>query len=390
MNAVGLRRLALHVVLAAAWPALARAQGTDSATARLSFAVTFDVSSFAQNAANVSQVDAVPTTGVFRMSRVIVDGFVAQPRPWRYKVEIDVDALARDPAHPFGVHDLAVIVPIGSGMELAVGRQKEGATQQTMMSSHSLALTEGPASLSAFVPSRNDGVRLLGGVARRARWSIGWFDQYLFAAGPRRSDASEYVGRVFRALTDADTSRRLLQLGATAVVGGAPDGSLRFRSRPETFSAPDYVDTKSFTASGTTTFGFDALAQRGAVSMSVEVLLQRAIRPDSATAKFGGVYLEAAWRPGGQSRGYDAGNGCFSHVRVHHRAAWEIAARASHIDLTSAGIDGGMFDRGSVAVSWLTRSDFRAELEYGYGRLARAGMVGHTGFTTARVQWELR
>jgi phosphate-selective porin len=106
---------------------------------------------------------------------------------------------------------------------------------------------------------------------------------------------------------------------------------------------------------------------------------------------FRGYYVEASWRPRGESRAYDAKNGAFGRVRLHEqRPAWELTGRASHVNLSSENVEGGVFDRASAAVSWRTPRSFLLELEYGYGTLARAESVGHAQFVTTRVQWELR
>jgi phosphate-selective porin len=104
-----------------------------------------------------------------------------------------------------------------------------------------------------------------------------------------------------------------------------------------------------------------------------------------------GYYLEASWRPGGESREYDAKDGVFGRVRLHdHRSAWEITGRISHVDLSSQGVEGGVFDRTSAAVSLVASESLRLTLDYGYGVLKRKGDVGRSQFLTTRVQWELR
>ena len=366
-------------------------QGSDSALAHLSLVVMYDASAFAQDTVSERQVDAIPTTGRFRMVRVYVSGLVKVQRAWRYLISVDVVELLPETTKPFSINDLAVIVPVGGGMELAVGRQKEGITEQMMASSRALALTERPAPVTAFVPTRNDGVRLIGGDARHGRWSVGWLNPEIAAAGPMLSGANEFAGRVFFAPTDEDEGKRLVQVGGSARWKGAPNGSLRFRTRPETNSAPDFPDTKSFDARGATTLGVDALVQRGAVSVVVEALLTDVERRDSTSLNFRGYYVEASWRPAGESRAYDAKNGALGRVRLRdQRPAWEISGRASHTNLSSEDVDGGVFDRASAALSWRTSRSLLMVLEYGYGTLERGGSVGHTQFVTARVQWELR
>jgi hypothetical protein len=222
-------QLVLAIALAALTAPPGRGQSADSALAHLSLAVMFDASAFAQDTVSARQVGAVPTNGQFRMARIILSGLVKVQRPWRYLLAIDVDALLPGTTKPFSINDLAVIVPVGGGMELAVGRQKQGVTEQIMAGSRSLPLTERPAPLTAFVPTRNDGARLIGGDARHGRWSVGWFNPEIATAGSMATGANELAGRAFFAPTDTDGGRRLVHVGGTARWKGAPNGSLRFR-----------------------------------------------------------------------------------------------------------------------------------------------------------------
>jgi phosphate-selective porin OprO/OprP len=252
-------------------------------------------------------------------------------------------------------------------------------------------LTERSAPLTAIFPTRDNGARLIGGDARRGRWSVGWFNPEIATAGAMASGANEVIGRVFFAPTDTGEGRRLVQVGGSARWKGAPNGSLRFRAKPESNSSPDFADTKSFDARGATTVGVDALVQGAGVSFAAEGLLTEVARADSNALTFGGYYVELAWRPGGESRAYDARDGTFGRVRLReHRSAWELSARSSRLDLSSQGVDGGVFDRTSAALGWLMSESLRMVLDYGYGTLQRGGRTGRTQFFTARAQWELR
>lgn len=351
----------------------------------------YDVSSFSQDSTSIAQVGDLATNGQFRMMRAILSGVVKGWHPWRYVLAVDYDGFTPRSAHTASIDEVFVIVPLTAGMELAVGRQVSGIGEQIVASSRSLVFTERPASLTGFIPNKNNGVRLMGGAARRGRWSIGWFNPEIMTAGKTASGASEFVGQTFIAPIDEDDGRRLLELGAAARWKGAPDGSLRFRTRPENNSAPDFPDTKSFDATGATTGDVDVTLQRGGISMVTEALLTAAARRDSSTLHFAGYYLEAAWRPGGEYRVFDAESGALGRVRLRNgRPAFEIGARLSHTDLSSQDVDGGVFDRATAVVSWRTSRSLLLEVEYGDATLRRAGGVGHTQFVTTRVQWELR
>jgi phosphate-selective porin len=379
-------------VFAAHASALARAggQASDSSLVRLGVAVLYDASFFGQDTSNHHQLGTIPAVGAVRMDRLIISGVVRSPAPWSYLFSADYDGIRRDKHTAFTVNDLAVIVPFGGNTTLSVGRQKEGVMVQMMASTREIPVAERPAPLTAFVPTRNDGVRIAMGQAQHGRWSLGWFNPYLTTKGPIPSGSNQLVGRGFVTSGATDDDSSIVQIGMSAQWIGAPNGVSRFRTKPETDEAPDVVDTHSFNSTAVATFGLEIVAQRRGWSLTAEAVTTGTIQVDSGAVRFGGYYAEVSWRPGHQPRVYDAANGFLGRVQLRdHHDAWELAARFSHTDLSSRNIDGGVFDRTSVVASWYAPRSFRLVADYGYGVLHRGGLVGQMQFATGRVQWEL-
>ena len=119
--------------------------------------------------------------------------------------------------------------------------------------------------------------------------------------------------------------------------------------------------------------------------------------PATGDPRFDGYYVTASWCLTGESRPYDRVTGSFGAIspstpfslRRGGIGAWEIAARYSHIDLTSGTLDGGEFERWSGALSWRPTVQWRVEFNYGNGRLDKAGLVGRTYFYQLRLQFQL-
>ena len=368
-----------------------RGQTVDSALVRPNLALIFDGSSFSQDSVSAFQVGDVPAVARVRMMRAIATGLVKVPRPWRYRVEIDYQGLMPGSDHAFVIHELNVTIPVGLGVELQVGRQKQGLTQQVMASSRTLPFAEPPAAINAFFPSVSNGARLMGGTARRGRWTLGWFNEEIATAGPMPTGGNEVTANAFYTPQNEDDAARLVQLAAYGRWKEATNGTMRFHSNPETFWAPPFPDTRTFGADDAGTIGAGTLVQRGAVSLTAEALGTRARRPDSSSVDFQGFYIEGSWRPGGESRIYDARNGALSRIRLHEgHSAFELSARASHTDLSDQNVDGGVFERVTGAVSWRNADQLLFMLEYGYATMERGLANGRTKFLTARVQWELR
>jgi phosphate-selective porin len=127
------------------------------------------------------------------------------------------------------------------------------------------------------------------------------------------------------------------------------------------------------------------------VSLTVEVLPVRVTGVHPGSLSFGGAYAQIGWRPWGEPRTWDDETGSLGRVRLgKHRAAVELGARYTHVDLSNRDVDGGVFDRASIAITVYGPHDLRAQVDYGYATLNKNGGVGRTQLLTTRFQWELR
>jgi phosphate-selective porin OprO/OprP len=166
---------------------------------------------------------------------------------------------------------------------------------------------------------------------------------------------------------------------------------------PEVYEAPDFVDTDSFPARHGTSVGGEIAYAEGPVMVSSEYTSTWVSSAETGNPRFDGYYVTASWFITGESRPYDRTTGSFGAIapaapfsfRHGGIGAWELAARYSHIDLTSGTLDGGEFDRWSGAISWRPTVRWRLEFNYGHGRLEKAGLVGFTNFYQLRLQFQL-
>ena len=141
----------------------------------------------------------------------------------------------------------------------------------------------------------------------------------------------------------------------------------QFRSRPEVATTEDYfVDTGTIDgADKVLRLGFEASKVAGRFSWQTEVLTTRVTRTDKATAFFWGGYVYASWFLTNDSRNYDLGTGKYDIVTpsapVRHGGwgAFEVAARASYVDLTNKNLIGGTEKNISLGVNWYLNEKLR-------------------------------
>jgi phosphate-selective porin len=358
---------------------------------RLAGALVVDASAFGQDGPSESLVGDVPDVGRFRFVRGILSGAINLRRPWDYLVSVDATGLYADHEPVLTVNDLALTIPVGGHGHVAVGRQKEGVTEQMMAPSRGIDFAERAAPVTVFVPTRNDGIRLWGSIPdAHGGWSAGIFNDALFNGLSLRASGYQAAGRVFYAPIVSADSNRALQFALDARWSQSKKGTLDYKTKPENNEAPNFVNTKSFAASSGLTGDAELMVVHDNLSFTAEALPTQAMSAADGTLTFFAYYAALSWRPGGEVRPYAEVDGTLGRVQMgNRRFAWEIAARFSHTNLTDGSQDGGVLNIPSLAVGIYGPSWSRVLLDYGFSRLARAGMTGRASLVTLRFQWEL-
>jgi phosphate-selective porin OprO/OprP len=141
----------------------------------------------------------------------------------------------------------------------------------------------------------------------------------------------------------------------------------RFRSRPEVATANIFfVDTGEIDgADQELKFGLEASQVQGRFSWQSEWLLTRVQRSAAEAVSFRGGYFYASWFLTADTRNYDQGQGKFVPVQVSNpfrRGGWgafEVAVRASYLDLQDGDIAGGQQSNLSLGLNWYVNDQVR-------------------------------
>lgn len=144
----------------------------------------------------------------------------------------------------------------------------------------------------------------------------------------------------------------------------------RFRSKPEVATVDDYfVDTDSVDrAEEIFRLGFEASHVHGRLSWQTEVLTTRVKRQGMESLDFWGAYFLVSWFLTNDSRNYNPAKGSFlaldpqSPVRHGGKGAFELAARASYIDLNDRNIIGGEQANLTLGLNWYANPNWRLML----------------------------
>jgi phosphate-selective porin OprO/OprP len=140
----------------------------------------------------------------------------------------------------------------------------------------------------------------------------------------------------------------------------ASEDGTQFRSRPEIATVDDYyVDTGPIADTDQINrLSLEASHVMGRFSWQSELLAARVRRDGADTLDFWGAYAFVSWFLTDDSRNYNFGSGSFEQVRVGSplleggRGAFELAFRASYVDLTDRDVIGGRETNLSLGLNW--------------------------------------
>lgn len=140
----------------------------------------------------------------------------------------------------------------------------------------------------------------------------------------------------------------------------ASEEGSQFRTRPEIATVDDYfVDTGPIAnANRVGRLSLEASRVAGRFSWQTEILAARVHRDGAEAVDFWGAYAYASWFLTRDSRNYNFGNGSFEQVQIRSPflkggpGAFELAVRASFVDLTDQDILGGKEKNLSIGLNW--------------------------------------
>lgn len=299
--------------------------------------------------------------------------------------------------------------PRETGIQIAIpelwgnvflGRQKEGISLNKITVGYAVWTMERMPINDASVPIMADGVKWLGvAPGKRANWNLaffynrlpkspstGWFDEAFvarFALLPMRPPEGE------------EANSPLLHLGLGYHRGNFSDDEAQLRARPESFTAPFFLDTGTFPADHNDLLVPEIYYRRGNWLFGGEYFFNFVHAPEVGNPLFHGGELFADWVITGETRPYVDIGGKLGFVKPASSAfdggpgAWETVLHVSYTDLDDGDIEGGRFWRVTPQLNWYLDDLVSFRVNYGLGRLDRFGANEFTHFFQARLQLQI-
>lgn len=266
-----------------------------------------------------------------------------------------------------------------------------------LTSSRATPLMERAMVIDALAPGTLTGSMLSNHlVERRLTWEVGIFSE---GADADVGDASDTLARLVGRLTWLPwrTPASWLHLGFAGSLAFVPIGQAHFESGPESFFAPDIVDTGDFDARQSILLGGEAAWVRGRASLQGEILQALVSRDQGADLRFGGFYVMAGWFLTHDMRVYDDAAAAFASLEPSRPLSWkarqigavEVAARGSYVDLADDDIRGGTASALTSGINWYWNRYVRIQLNVGYVHASGGPRPGDAAVLQARFDLQL-
>ena len=332
-----------------------------------------------------------------RRARLFIGGDCILLTPFSYRVEFGYIP------NQFNLEKAYVVFPdipyIGN---LKLGQFQPPMGLDRITSSRDITFMEPAAPLQALAPRVEAGIQIGHPVFHdRATWALG-----VFAPGAGASEygnASQDYGNAIGRLTwlaidhidpDHPSTNQFLHLGLSINLQYSSSSTVEYKSRPESYIAPDVINTGQIDANAATTFGLEAAWVNGPFSLQGEFLDSVVEEDSGGTLNFYGFYALASWFLTGESRPYDRQTGAFKRLIPQRDfnfgkgggwGALQVACRYSYTDLTDGNVSGGRLNLLMGELNWYLQPHIRWMFDSGVGHVNGGPSDGNMFIFQTRV-----
>ena len=347
-----------------------------------------DYTSFDQDARSKAQVGNQQDELEARSLRLSARGHFELFRDWNYLLSYEYKGFDQTSVDDWNTTDVRISTVLGPKLgTLTLGKIKEPFAYEMVGDAANLPHHE--RLLSPFFRSRNDGATLGNAVFdQRATWVVGWYNDW-WTQGTSWSDSgNDFAGRITVLPVWSEDGANYLHLAASTRYYGAVDDQLRYRGKPASNVADDFVDSGKVPGDHAWHTGIEALWSRGGYSVLAEYVRADLSTRDDSDPTLDGWYVTGSWVITGEHRPYDRKAGYARRILPQGRwGAVELIGRYGHVDLDDKTVSGGTLDGWWAGVNWWANNRWKASVGYGTIDLDRFGIEGNTKTLLTRLQW---
>jgi phosphate-selective porin OprO and OprP len=355
-------------------------------TMKVGFVVIADYTAFRQDTTSVTQVGEQRDQWDDRAARLMLRGTLGKAN---YLIAGEYKGFESDPETTWQMTDVSVTVPLGGPQtRLTLGKTKETFAYEMVGDAANLPPQE--RVLSPFFVSRNIGAKLsrVIGKDHRMTAAVGVFNDWWVTDDTLSDSGTTFTARVTGLAWDTGDGSHFLHLGLAGRYAGADNDTLRFKGRPESNVADNFVDTGNLDGDHSQNAGVEVLLNEGPFSVLAEYHRAWVDAPTVGDPTFQGYYIVGSWVLTGETRRYDRTVGYARRVMPTRRwGAPELVVRFSHADLDDGVVRGGTFDKTYVGLNWWATRRWKFGVGWGHTWLDRFATSGKTDSVHTRFQW---
>jgi phosphate-selective porin OprO/OprP len=358
-------------------------------TLKSGFVAIADYSAFSQDEESLWQVGEQENQWDARAARLMFHGTVGGGYRASYLVAAEYKGFDSDPETTWSVTDVSMTFPLGSpAVKLTIGKTKENFAYEMVGDAANLPQME--RVLSPFFVSRNVGAKVVAVLGRDHRMTLagGVFNNWFVEDVSLKDSGTDATGRATGLLWDRRGGASFLHVGVAGRYAGGDNDILRYKGRPESNVADNFVDTGNLASDHAWHVGLEALWNEGPYSLLAEYNRASVASAAAGHPDFSGYYLTGSWVLTGETRPYDRTVGYAR--RIIPKGRWgapELVARYSHIDLDDGAVQGGSFNKTHVGLNWWATRRWKFGVGWGRTWLRRFGTTGRTDSLLTRLQW---
>lgn len=348
-----------------------------------------DYTSFNQDSASIGQVGSQQDQWEARAARLMFRGTLGKDYKVNYLLAGEYKGFESDPGQLWQLTDVALTFPLGGpANKLTVGKTKETFAYEMVGDAANLPQQE--RFLTPFFISRNIGLKMnhVLGTDQRMTLAYGIFNDWWVTGDQLANSGTDLSARFTGLVWDQPDGKRFLHLGVSGRYAGADNNTMRYKGRPESNVADNYVDTGNLIGDHALHLGLEALWNEGPFSLLGEYNRAWVSSAASGNPEFYGYYITASWILTGETRPYDRTVGYARRVMPAGRwGAPELVARFSHEDFDDASVSGGKMDKTYLGINWWATRRWKVGFGWGHTWLDRFGTTGNTDSFQTRIQW---
>ena len=234
----------------------------DRFAVKLGFAfLPADYTVFDQDADSITQVGEQEDKYEVRSLRFMARGFLELGRKWNYMVSYEYKGFDKTTDAKWTTTDVLLSTEIDGVGKLSVGKIKEYHSYEMVGDAANLPHSE--RLLSPFFISRNNGIALSNTMRdQRATWTVGGY----WGTG------KDATARVTALPMISESGNEYLHVAASVRYHAGDDDKLRFKGKPASNVAKNYVDTGMLDADHAWNTGLEVLWAKGGYSLLGEYI----------------------------------------------------------------------------------------------------------------------